>query len=567
MIQPPPRAPTSLQPRPKGAATSNASPVTAPTTTAPTPRVAVRTAPVTDAASDKAIASLIRRTLCSHLPHVSDEKGRPSTRPIDEILPPLTSSNDVDLQLYGFIAIIMREFVYAWYGKITPDHLFVDEIIQIVAHCTRALEQRLRKVDLESLFLDEIPELVEAHIVAYRASHYPLHPPPLASEPRETYHTLHPHPALSPVPLASSPGAITEQRNNDAAYRRLLVQGVLAVLLPTEDLENGCLRTLVGEILAEMVLGNGLGGKACEGWVLWEAITKVVESLRGEITGPESSDDQRDVSVECPPISTEGASIRGHTLNGASVTDFFWRVLQYGYMAFTVLRFLTVAFATTMSSLPASRDPSHPSHYRGVENSQSAPSTAGTPPKSPTRKRPILAMKIWSCVSRLLSLDVIVPWLKGMIALLQWGAISGPGRLDGILDRFLSCAFNTHVLQKPALLTRALRLARTSLFPNNASPPPPRPMPDPLEIAAIKQRCTRSILALFPAPITKCYLRSDSEKEAEGAVAEILEVFGDAYCNKHLVYGIVDLVVVRLMPELADEKPSLLLKRRIGDEG
>ena len=116
-------------------------------------------------------------------------------------------------------------------------------------------------------------------------------------------------------------------------------------------------------------------------------------------------------------------------------------------------------------------------------------------------------------------------------------------------------------------MTRALRLARTSLFPNNASPPPPRPISDPLEIAAIKQRCTRSILALIPAPITKCYLRSDSEKEAEGAVAEILEVFGDAYCNKHLVYGIVDLVVVRLMPELADEKPSLLLRRRIGDEG
>jgi hypothetical protein len=88
-----------------------------------------------------------------------------------------------------------------------------------------------------------------------------------------------------------------------------------------------------------------------------------------------------------------------------------------------------------------------------------------------------------------------------------------------------------------------------------------------LEIAAIKRRCTRSILALFPAPIIKCYLCSDSEKEAEGAVAEVLEVFGDAYCNKHLVYGIVDLVVVRLMPELADEKPSLLLKRRIGDEG
>jgi len=274
-------------------------------------------------------------------------------------------------------------------------------------------------------------------VAAYRASHYPLHPPPLASEPRETYHTLHPHPALSPVPLSSSPDAIAEQRNNDAAYRRLLVQGVLAVLLPTEDLENGCLRTLVGEILAEMVLGSGLGGRACEGWVLWEAIAKVAENSRGEITGPESPDDQRDDRVG-HPISTEGTSTRGHTVHGASVTEFLWRVLQYGYMAFTVLRFLAIALATTTSSLPASRDPSHPSHYRGVEASQSASSTAGTPPKSPTGKRPILAMKIWSCVSRLVSLDVIVPWLKGMIALLQWGAISGPGRLgdtDGIVDR------------------------------------------------------------------------------------------------------------------------------------
>src|SRR5216117_635801 len=85
-------------------------------------------------------------------------------------------------------------------------------------------------------------------VAAYRASHYPLHPPPLASDPRETYHSLHPHPALSPVPISLSPDAATEQQKNEAAYRRLLVQGVLAVLLPTEDLENGCLRTLVREI-------------------------------------------------------------------------------------------------------------------------------------------------------------------------------------------------------------------------------------------------------------------------------------------------------------------------------
>lgn len=55
--------------------------------------------------------------------------------------------------------------MYSWYAKITPDRAFVDEILQLIAHCTRALEQRLRRVDIAELLLDEIPGLVEAHIV------------------------------------------------------------------------------------------------------------------------------------------------------------------------------------------------------------------------------------------------------------------------------------------------------------------------------------------------------------------------------------------------------------------
>jgi hypothetical protein len=115
--------------------------------------------------SDKATAAFIRRTLCAH--HAlsgTGEKGRNTPRPVDELLPPLTSSNEVDLQLYAILAVILKEFVYVWYAKITPDHVFVDEVLQTMAHCTRALEQRLRKVDLESLLLDEIPQLIEAHL-------------------------------------------------------------------------------------------------------------------------------------------------------------------------------------------------------------------------------------------------------------------------------------------------------------------------------------------------------------------------------------------------------------------
>ena len=120
--------------------------------------------------NDKATSALIRRVLIPQATtgHGSDQsltRERGTPQPLEEHLPPLTSSNEVDLQLYALIAVVIKEFVHAWYTKITPDAAFTEELIQVVAHCTRALEQRLRKVDIEALLLDEIPAIVEAHIV------------------------------------------------------------------------------------------------------------------------------------------------------------------------------------------------------------------------------------------------------------------------------------------------------------------------------------------------------------------------------------------------------------------
>lgn len=111
--------------------------------------------------SDRATAQLIRRVLC---PQQASDRGRTTPPPIDELLPPLTSRNDIDLQLYAILSIVLRDFVQTWYNKITPDETFVAEIIQIIAHCTRGLEQRLRKVDVESLLFDEIPDLFNQHV-------------------------------------------------------------------------------------------------------------------------------------------------------------------------------------------------------------------------------------------------------------------------------------------------------------------------------------------------------------------------------------------------------------------
>jgi hypothetical protein len=57
------------------------------------------------------------------------------------------------------------------------------------------------------------------------------------------------------------------------------------------------------------------------------------------------------------------------------------------------------------------------------------------------------------------------------------------------------------------------------------------------------------------------------EAEEERILSEIesgiLDVFGDAYCNRHLLYGIVELVLVRLMPELSEKGVVELLEERL----
>jgi hypothetical protein len=45
----------------------------------------------------------------------------------------------------------------------------------------------------------------------------------------------------------------------------------------------------------------------------------------------------------------------------------------------------------------------------------------------------------------------------------------------------------------------------------------------------------------------------------------MLDVLNDAYMNKHLVFSIVELVVVRVLPELGEKGVEALMKERLGE--
>ena len=283
--------------------------------------------------------------------------------------------------------------------------------------------------------------------VAYRAAHYPLHPSPYEGNPRLIYHSLWPHPALSPVPDSANASTIALQKENEAAYRDLLVQGLLAVLLPTEDLENDCLTSLVGGILSDMIIGNGIGGKASEPWLLWEGITKIIEIVQEQLSKSKKTDHELESGNElAEPKEDATVPQSGQTKGGWPIQKVFWLVLQYAFLAFTTARLIIFTIVSS-SSLPT----------RGKQFVKKSSNTFATghlqPPASPysTRsfssqmttakqvaKQPIISMKIWSCVSTLVDSGGRIPWLCATLSFLQWGALYGPGhigRTDGRVDK------------------------------------------------------------------------------------------------------------------------------------
>jgi len=101
------------------------------------------------------------------------------------------------------------------------------------------------------------------------------------------------------------------------------------------------------------------------------------------------------------------------------------------------------------------------------------------------------------------------------------------------------------------------------LFPSNTFPRgPPKRVPSAATIVAAKRACAETIVDAIPEGVRVVYLA----KEREGQVCAVegwLNVFGDGYLNRHFVFGVLELCLVRLLPELGEKGPKETLEERI----
>lgn len=134
--------------------------------------------------------------------------------------------------------------------------------------------------------------------------------------------------------------------------------------------------------------------------------------------------------------------------------------------------------------------------------------------------------------------------------------------LTSTLFRFLSHTMHTKVLN-PAFLPVLLRTFRATLFPNNTLAPPRQP-PSEEEAKEIKRRCAATLLGLLPTKVAAAFFVSASPVEHLRQAEELLDCLDDAYLNKHLIFAIVELIVLRLVPELGERGVQELLEERLG---
>ena len=118
-------------------------------------------------------------------------------------------------------------------------------------------------------------------------------------------------------------------------------------------------------------------------------------------------------------------------------------------------------------------------------------------------------------------------------------------------------------LSPSRLLPQALSLARQNLFPQNALPPPSPPPPTPEQIKQIKRQCAEAIISLLPPPVCERLLGPSEEQWLKEVEVE-LDVWEDSWMNKHLGYGIVELILVRVLPELGEKGVEELMEARLG---
>lgn len=195
-------------------------------------------------------------------------------------LPPLTSSNDLDVRLYALFALLLHNFVYEWYTKslkLGSRDEFTKELVFLFAHISRNLQERINSADDEfiRLIVTDIPYLLEKHFESIQEVECMLA--------RDGYEDTNEYSTneifVNEWMMRFSDGLVDDE--NIATYRRLLVKSVVCLILPHENIESSISREFVTSLLDGIVLKNVVES-FCDSFVIWDIIGKICVKMSSQ---------------------------------------------------------------------------------------------------------------------------------------------------------------------------------------------------------------------------------------------------------------------------------------------
>ncbi|GAA6006284.1 PXA domain-containing protein [Rhodotorula paludigena] len=416
-----------------------------------------------------------------------------------------SAHSTLDPLLLDLIALALRAYVTPWYnGSISrdPDKDFLRAVTTVLVHSVQALEVRLAALDWVQLVTRDVPDLLTAHYGDWDIAHERAE----GKAAERLFDHLQSHLAVSlSAPCTESTSTPTSPiaASVDKVYLRTLVDQLLKLLLPPEDLHAETERAIVREILVGVVFGT-IYNRVAQPWFLHGLIAKQLEAHELQRHKTPATDSLAQDGAPAGP-----AGIAGMISNAGN------------YLVSAVAAVFSFALSGTSTS------------------------PAGPPiPKSPIHES-FLAL-VRAVLPRSALLDQILRTVSLPLFLL-----STP--LDALVSSFVRTRLATESTAR-VVLDGAIR----GMFPNEGWPAPKEEDPDDEGREDLKRRCEEALARALPESLPGLLFPSlPTSSEPSDSLAprlrlarHLLRPLASHTANVHLFVSLIDLVVGKVFPEL-----------------
>lgn len=512
------------------------------------------------------------RILFPHLLTLSKSDPKRYIAPRD-----ITHSKNIDVELYTYFALLLRDFIHPWYRLVTTDEDLTNEILDILILLVQKLEKRLcDEVDWTELILVDLPKLCTLHYHDYRQAKNRLYMDHGSGSVSLTqlFHGMQPHFALEPV------------ENREQEYLRLLTEAILKTLLQPKDYQSDCVRHLVREIISNLVLFNLIEVLA-DPYTIQMIICKLLSSYEASLdeleasgmfaetffsalTNGQSPSKLKEAKNDTPFLTSQevkqnAKEAAGKKQTGKGKEESLTKQMQrlqeerrlkegidetieeepqttkasrrrfsFGYITWQVIM---APFYSFWFYLVAVMTQSQERYNRVNEH------------KKKTRQmrlvEPVMEFVYTAC---LIEDKPILRWAWQMLAMFFWPIIRVFG--GGLfIDKFLEQA--VFYLLSEDHIVFYLRLGSDLLWPDGVFLQRADP-PTPLQREQMRVRAERLLTLAIPAKIRATIFETKDLNELQNHIHETLQPLHNKQINKHLLYLLVDLILAKVLPELVN---------------